>query len=95
LLEPVRRAVSYLPTATAPLVSNMGAATTAGYMQYVPFDLPGEEPTPGCVPPLLPEATAREGHFCAQLARESERQRVHFFRTALSGTPTLIDPSSE
>ena len=96
LLEPVRRSVSFLPTASAPLTANIGPRTTAAYAQYVPSGLHGLDPTPGCIPPLLTAAAASEGHFCAQLARESERQRVHFFQTALSGpAPRLIDPLSE
>jgi hypothetical protein len=72
---------------------NIDARTTAAFYQYVPRGVEGVEPTPGCDDPALAESSAREGHYCAQSAEESLRQRVHFFETALGeGAPEVIDP---
>ena len=72
---------------------NIDARTTAAFYQYVPSGVEGVEPTPGCDDPALAESSAREGHYCAQSAKESLRQRVHFFETALrEGAPEIIDP---
>jgi hypothetical protein len=72
---------------------NIDARTTAAIYQYVPRGVEGAEPTPGCDDPALAESSAREGHYCAQSAEESLRQRIHFFKTALGeGAPEIIDP---
>jgi hypothetical protein len=72
---------------------NIDARTTAAFYQYVPRGVEGVDPTPGCDDPALAESSAREGHYCAQSADESLRQRVHFFETALGeGAPEIIDP---
>ena len=72
---------------------NIDARTTAAFYQYVPRGVEGVEPTPGCDDPALAESSAREGHYCAQSADESLRQRVHFFETALGeDAPEIIDP---
>jgi hypothetical protein len=72
---------------------NIDARTTAAFYQYVPRGLEGIEATPGCHDPALAESSAREGHYCAQSAEESLRQRVHFFKTALGeDAPEIIDP---
>ena len=72
---------------------NIDARTTAAFYQYVPRGVEGAEPTPGCDDPGLAESSAREGHYCAQSAEESLRQRVHFFETALGeDAPEIIDP---
>jgi hypothetical protein len=93
-LLPVQRAVPFLDTASGPVVANVDAETTAAFYQYVPVGVPGIDPTPGCV--VLAPRNAMEGHYCAQGAAESERQRVVFFQTALTETaPTIIDPLSE
>ena len=59
---------------------NIDARTTAAFYQYVPSGVEGVEPTPGCDDSTLAESSAREGHYCAQSAEESLRQRVHFLR---------------
>jgi len=72
---------------------NIDAQTTAAFYQYVPRGVEGVEPAPGCDDPALAESSAREGHYCAQSAEESLRQRVHFFKTTLEGdAPEIIDP---
>ena len=72
---------------------NIDARTTAAFYQYVPRGVEGVDPTPGCDDPTLAESSAREGHYCAQSAKESLRQRVHFFETALGDdAPEIIDP---
>jgi hypothetical protein len=72
---------------------NVDARTTAAFYQYVPRGIEGIDPTPGCADPKLAEDSAREGHYCAQRAEESLRQRVHFFSSALGeGAPEIIDP---
>jgi hypothetical protein len=59
----------------------------------VPRGVEGVDPTPGCDDSTLAESSAREGHYCAQSAEESLRQRVHFFETALGeDAPEIIDP---
>jgi hypothetical protein len=72
---------------------NIDARTTAAFYQYVPSGVEGVEPTPGCDDSTLAESSAREGHYCAQSAEESLRQRIHFFDTALGeDAPEVIDP---
>ncbi len=72
---------------------NVDARTTAAFYQYVPRGIEGVDPTPGCDGPELAEASASEGHYCAQRAEESLRQRVHFFSSALGeDAPEIIDP---
>jgi hypothetical protein len=72
---------------------NIDARTTAVFYQYVPSGVEGVDPTPGCDGSALAESSAREGHYCAQSAEESLRQRVHFFETALGAdAPEIIDP---
>jgi hypothetical protein len=95
-LEPVRRGLPFAPTARAPLAGNVDRWTTAALYQYVPEGLPGLAPTPGCRVPRLSEQSAREGHYCAQSADESLRQRARFFESALGDeAPVIIDPLSE
>ena len=72
---------------------NIDARTTAAFYQYVPRGVEGFDPTPSCDGSTLAESSAREGHYCAQSAKESLRQRVHFFETALGDdAPEIIDP---
>ena len=83
-----------LPRATAPLRGNLSDGSTGAYVELVPYgsSLPA---SPGCLPEALPlpEDVLREGHFCAQLADESVRRRVHFLRSAVDDAPpTVIDP---
>ena len=87
-LEPVQRAVPFLDLVDGPVIANVDAETTAAFYQYVPVGVAGIDPTPGCA-----TYGEREGHFCAQIAPESLRQRVVFFQTALRNpAPTIIDP---
>jgi hypothetical protein len=87
------RAIPGFEVASEIVVANMDARTTAAFYQYVPQGVVGVEATPGCSAPPLAEQSAREGHYCAQSAEESLRQRVHFFQTALGKTaPEIIDP---
>ena len=70
-----------LPMARLPLRANQPDGSTGAYIEFVPSgsDRP---PTPGCDQPGVSIAIMREGHFCAQLAPESLRQRVTFLRSA-------------
>jgi len=92
-LSPVQRAVPFLDVVSGPLTANVDAETTAGFFQYVPTGVPGIDPTPGCA--VLVPSSASEGHYCAQGAAESFRQRAVFFKSALTGVPTIIDPFAE
>lgn len=88
-LEPVQRPVPFLERVEGPVVANIDAETTAAFFQYVPVGIDGIDPTPGCA-----ALNQREGHYCAQSAAESERQRTVFFQTTLSDpAPTIIDPT--
>jgi hypothetical protein len=90
-LAPVQRAVPFLQVVTGPLRANLDAETTGGFFQYVPIGVPGIPPTPGC-----DDIGEPEGHYCAQSALESRRQRVHFFQSALGAEPPeIIDPFAE
>ena len=68
----------------APVSENLGPGLTAGYVQYDPAS------TPSCV-----DRDQTEGHFCAQTASEAFAQRLHFYETALQGSPEIIDTLSE
>ncbi len=90
-LLPVQRSVPFLETVRGPVRANIDADTTAAFFQYVPVGIAGIEPTPGCT--VLSDRSAREGHYCAQSAEESERQRAEFFLSVLDGgAPTIINP---
>jgi hypothetical protein len=90
-LLPVQRAVPFLETIEGPVRANIDAETTAAFFQYVPVGIEGIDPTPGCA--VLSDRSAREGHYCAQGAAESERQRAEFFLSAMQdGAPTIINP---
>lgn len=90
-LEPVQRVVPYLDAVDGPVVANIDERTSAAFFQYTPVGIDGIPPSPGCV--VLPEISAREGHYCAQSAAESLHQRVVFFQSALSDpAPTIINP---
>jgi len=87
------RAIFGLEQLEGVVSGNIDAQTTAAFYQYVPRGVEGVEPAPGCDDPALAESSAREGHYCAQRAEESLRQRVHFFKSALGGgAPEIIDP---
>lgn len=92
-LAPVQRAVPFLDVVAGPLQGNVFPDTTAAFYQYVPTGIPGIDPTPGCV--TLPPSSGSEGHFCPQSAPESFHQRAVFFRSALEGTPLIIDPLAQ
>ncbi|MBY0401502.1 hypothetical protein K2X89_14485, partial [Myxococcota bacterium] len=83
-----------LPRTSAPLRGNLPDGTTGAYLEVVPYGS-ARPAAPGCLPEALPlpEDVLREGHFCAQLADESVRRRVHFLRSAVDdAAPTVIDP---
>jgi hypothetical protein len=93
-LLPVQRGVPFLETVGGPVSANIDAETTAAFYQYVPVGIEGIDPTPGCT--ILSPTSAREGHYCAQSASESEHQRVIFFQSALTDpAPRIIDPLAE
>ncbi|MEO8603126.1 MAG: hypothetical protein ABI629_11175 [bacterium] len=92
-LAPVQRAVPFLDVVSGSITANIDADTTAAFFQYVPTGVAGIDPTPGCA--VLTPSSASEGHYCAQGAAESFRQRAVFFKTALTGVPTIIDPFAE
>jgi hypothetical protein len=88
--EPAIAAVEF---ARGPVRANVDARTSAGFYQFVPQGIPGVRPTPGCTTRALSKASAQEGHYCVQSAPEALRQRVHFFRSALTDeAPEIIDP---
>ena len=92
-LGPPDRAIPGFERLEGAVSGNIDARTTAAFYQYVPRGVEGAEPTPGCDHPALEERSAREGHYCAQRAEESLRQRVHYFQTALEkDAPEIIDP---
>jgi len=85
-LAPVQRAVPFLDVVEGPVQGNLPAGRSGAYFQYVPLGIPGVEPTPSCAAWLQ-----AEGHHCAQIARESQLQRLRFFRSALQGGPPVIE----
>ncbi|MGH7787859.1 MAG: Ig-like domain-containing protein [Candidatus Binatia bacterium] len=89
----IQRAVPFLDQAEGPLSGNIDAETTSAFYQYVPVGVEGIDPTPGCV--VLSPTSANEGHYCAQGAVESFRQRAVFFTSALAGVPVIIDPLTD
>jgi len=91
-LRPVQRLVPYLDQVDGPVTANIDAQTTAAFFQYTPVGIPGLPPSPGCT--VLSPSSASEGHYCAQSAAESLRQRVVFLQTAISDAPapTIINP---
>ncbi len=93
-IDPPDEAALLLPRAKTPLRGNLADGATGAYVEVVPYG--SSLPTaPGCRPEALPlpEDVLREGHFCAQLAEESVRRRVHFLRSAVDDAPpTVIDP---
>ncbi len=92
-LAPVQRAVPFLSVVAGPLQGNVAPDTTAAFYQYVPTGIDDIDPTPGCA--TLPPSSGSEGHYCPQSAPESFHQRAVFFRSALDGTPLIIDPLAE
>lgn len=78
---PVVEGVPDLASVEPPLAENLGPGLTAGYFQSVP------SATPWCVANF-----EYEPHYCAQTASELLAQRLHFFLTALSGAPEIVDP---
>jgi hypothetical protein len=93
LLGPPGREILGFERVEGAVSGNIDAQTTAAFYQYVPKGVEGADPTPGCDNSALVESSAQEGHYCAQSAEESLRQRVHFFETALGeDAPEIIDP---
>jgi hypothetical protein len=92
-LGPGSPLLPFLEAVRGPVLANVDAHTTAVLARYVPEGFDGLAPTPGCV--HLEEPSAREGHYCAQLAEESLLQRAVFFETALDdAAPAVIDSHS-
>ncbi len=92
LLEPGRALLPGLAFARPPLAGNIDSETTGALVQWTPLGIPGRDPTPGCSEPLA-GPIAWEGHYCAQSALESSRQRAAFFASALGGgAPVIVDP---
>jgi hypothetical protein len=89
---PGRASLPGLEQAPLPLAGNVDAETTGALVQWTPLGVAGLEPTPGCSDPLA-GPIAWEGHYCAQSAPESSRQRAAFFSSALGGgAPAVVDP---
>ena len=80
-VRPVAHAVPTLVQVDPPLRENIAPGITAGFFQFDPAT------TPGCANGLQPE-----GHFCAQSAKVAKDQRLHFFLTALAGSPEIVNP---
>ncbi len=92
-LSPAADPVPGLDAVSDSVAGNVDASTTAALYQFVPLGTAGIASTPGCASPPLSEASAREGHYCAQSSPESIAQRLEFFRTALeAGIPSASDP---
>jgi len=92
VVEPGRASLPGLELARPPLAGNIDAETTGALVQWTPLGVPGFAPTPGCSEPLA-GPIAWEGHYCAQSAPESNRQRAAFLKSALSGgAPVVVDP---
>jgi hypothetical protein len=90
-LAPVQRVVPFLEVRSGTLAGTIDVDTTAAFFQYVPVGVPGIDATPGCA--VLGET---EGHYCAQRAAESLRQRTVFFQSAVrEAVPRIIDPFAE
>ncbi len=95
-LAPVARGVPFLDRVSGPVQANVDRFTSAAYARYVPLAVDGATPTAGCVPPALPARLAAEGHFCAQLAEESRRQRANFLLSALGEVaPRIVEAAVE
>ncbi len=96
-LPRIARQAPFLPTAAAPLAGNIDVEITAGLSQYVPEGIPDLEPTPGCRSPIRTPSSSfffssTDGHFCPQLSFLAQAQVTAFFRSAVGGVPTIIDP---
>jgi len=85
-LAPVGRPVPFLEVVEGPVQGNLPGGRSGAYSQYVPLGIPGVEPTPSCAAWLQ-----AEGHHCAQIAGESQLQRLRFFHSALEGGPPVIE----
>ena len=89
---PGRASLPGLEQARLPLAGNIDAETTGALVQWTPLGIAGLAPSPGCSEPLG-GPIAWEGHYCAQSAPESSRQRAAFFTSALGGgAPVVVDP---
>jgi hypothetical protein len=92
LAQPGRASLPGLEPARLPLAGNVDAETTGALVQWTPLGIPGREPSPGCSDAIA-GPIAWEGHYCAQSALESSRQRAAFFASALSDrAPVVVDP---
>ena len=78
-VRPIAHAVPTLVQVDPPLRENIAPGITAGFFQFDPAT------APGCFP-------GYEGHYCPQTAPEALQQRLHFFLTALQGSPEIVDP---
>lgn len=92
-LQPVQRAVPFLDVQDPPVRANIDPMTTGAFFQYVPVGVADLPPTPGCA--TLAPSVGSEGHYCAQAAPESIRQRAVFLLSALrEGAPEVVNPFS-
>lgn len=87
-LAPVHAVVPFLEQVQGPLQGNIDATTTGAFYQYVASGIEGLEPSEGC-------EQQPEGHWCAHENPLARAQRIHFFVSALSGVPEIIDPVTE
>jgi len=78
-VRPIAHAVPTLQQVDPPVRENIAKGITSGFFQFDPAT------APGCFP-------GYEGHFCPQTAPEALQQRLHFFQTALNGSPEIVDP---
>lgn len=90
-LEPGAREVPILRRVAGPVQANLGADATGAFVHYAPPFVPGVPASPGC------RSGSADGHFCAQSAAESRRQRLRFFESALDplAAPTITSPYEE
>lgn len=86
-LAPAASVVPFLEQVDGPVQGNIDSATSAAFFQYVPKDVHGIPPTPGCA-----KLGETQGHYCAQSAEEAVAQRVQFLTSALTGVPKIVAP---
>lgn len=88
-LQKAADVVTFLPSVAAPLRCEPSTGAHGAFYQYVPRGVAGFAATPGCA---ANADWGSNGHRCAHHAPEALHQRRTLFKSALSGSPELIDP---
>jgi hypothetical protein len=76
----------YLEQIEGPVSGNLSGGGTGAFAQFVPIDVDGIPPTPGCE-----EEELEDGHACPQIAPESRALFLRFLETAVAGA-AVIEP---